>query len=115
MMPPVAKTDMFNAGVFRGMDVLMRSHAVSATTPPAPGFGTCGLNIDGVKYTFSGAPAHQMTPWAGRNALEAAIHLFNNIDSVRSSIGPEASIQDVITLRLQIDFECTQAFDRPPV
>ena len=97
MMPPVAKTDMFNAGVFRGMDVLMRSHAVSTTTRPAPGFGTCCLNIDGVKYTFSGAPAHQMTPWAGRNALEAVIHLFNNIDSVRSSIRPEARIQGVIT------------------
>ena len=97
MMPPVAKTDMFNAGVFRGMDVLMRSHAVSSTIRPAPGFGTCCLNIDGVKYTFSGAPAHQMTPWAGRNALEAVIHLFNNIDSIRSSIRPEARIQGVIT------------------
>ena len=97
MMPPAAKTDMFNAGVFRGMDVLMRSHAVEVTSRPAAGFGTCCLNIDGVKYTFSGAPAHQMTPWAGRNALEAAIHLFNNIDSVRSSIRPEARIQGVIS------------------
>ena len=97
MMPPVAKTDMFNAGAFRGMDVLMRSHAVSVTNRPAAGFGTCCLNIDGVKYIFSGAPAHQMTPWAGRNALEAAIHLFNNIDSVRSSIRPEARIQGVIS------------------
>jgi amidohydrolase len=97
MMPPVAKTVMFDAGVFRGMDVLIRSHSTSATTRPAPGFGTCCLNIDGVKYTFSGAPAHQMTPWAGRNALEAVIHLFNNIDSVRSTIRPEARIQGVIT------------------
>lgn len=97
MMPPVAKTVMYDAGVFRGIDVLMRSHSTSATTRPAPGFGTCCLNIDGVKYTFSGAPAHQMTPWAGRNALEAVIHLFNNIDSVRSSIRPEARIQGVIT------------------
>src|SRR5208282_6810828 len=52
---------------------------------------------DGVKYTFSGAPSHQMTPWAGRNALEAVIHLFNNIDAVRSSIRPEARIQGIIT------------------
>ena len=96
MMPPVAKTDMFKAGVFNGIDVMVRSHAVGATVRPAPGFGTCCLNIDGVKYTFSGAPAHQMTPWAGRNALEAVIHLFNNIDSVRSSIRPEARIQGVI-------------------
>jgi amidohydrolase len=97
MMPPVAKTDMFEAGVFNGMDIIVRSHAVSATTRPAPGFGTCCLNIDGVKYTFSGAPAHQMTPWNGRNALEAVIHLFNNIDAVRSSMRPEARVQGVIT------------------
>ena len=63
---------------------------------PPPGFGTCCLNIDGVKYTFSGAPAHQMTPWAGRNALEGVIHLFENVDSVRSSIRTEARIQGVI-------------------
>ncbi len=97
MMPPVAKTDMFEAGFFNGMDVIVRSHATSSTTRPAPGFGTCCLNIDGVKYTFSGAPSHQMTPWNGRNALEAVIHLFNNIDSVRSTMRPEARVQGVIT------------------
>jgi len=97
MMPPVAKTDMFEAGAFNGMDIIVRSHAVSATTRPAAGFGTCCLNIDGVKYTFSGAPAHQMTSWNGRNALEAVIHLFNNIDAVRSNMRPEARVQGVIT------------------
>ncbi len=97
MMPPVAKTDMFKAGIFDGMDVIVRSHAVGATVRPAAGFGTCCLNIDGVKYTFSGAPAHQMTPWAGRNALEAVIHLFNNIDAARTTMRPEARIQGVIT------------------
>jgi metal-dependent amidase/aminoacylase/carboxypeptidase family protein len=50
-----------------------------------------------VKYTFSGAPAHQLTSWNGRNALEAVIHLFNNIDAMRSSIRPEARIQGIIT------------------
>jgi amidohydrolase len=97
MMPPVAKTDMFRAGVFNNMDIIVRSHSTSATTRPAAGFGTCCLNIDGVKYTFSGAPAHQMTSWNGRNALEAVIHLFDNIDAVRSSMRPEARVQGVIT------------------
>jgi len=50
-----------------------------------------------VKYTFSGAPSHQMIPWDGRNALEAVIHLFVNIDAVRASIRPEARIQGIIT------------------
>lgn len=96
MMPPAAKIDMFKAGIFDGMDVILRSHSSGSTNRPAPGFGTCCMNIDGVKYTFSGAPAHQLTPWAGRNALEAVIHLFTNIDGVRASIRPEARIQGVI-------------------
>ncbi len=97
MMPPNAKTVMFEAGVFNGADLIVRSHASGATSRPAPGFGTCCLNIDGVKYIFGGAPSHQMVSWNGRNALEAVIHLFVNIDSVRSSIRPEARIQGVIT------------------
>jgi metal-dependent amidase/aminoacylase/carboxypeptidase family protein len=88
---------MFESGVYTGMDVLVRSHATSATSRPAPGFGTCCMNINGVKYTFTGAPAHQLTAWNGRNALEGVIHLFNNIDAVRSNIRPEARIQGVIT------------------
>jgi len=97
MMPPNAKTVMYESGVFKGMDVLVRSHATSATSRPAPGFGTCCMNIDGVKYTFTGAPAHQLTAWNGRNALTAVIHLFNNIDAMRSNLRPEARVQGVIT------------------
>src|SRR5262249_17718160 len=75
MMPPNAKTEMHLAHAFDGIDVIVRSHSSSQTSRPAAGFGTCCMNIDGVKYTFSGAPAHQLTSWNGRNALEAVIHL----------------------------------------
>ncbi len=97
MMPPNAKTVMYDAGVFAGADVIVRSHSSGSTTRPAPGFGTCCMNIDGVKYIFGGAPAHQLASWNGRNALEGVIHLFENIDSVRSNMRPEARIQGVIT------------------
>lgn len=97
MMPPNAKTVMTTAGVFKGTDILVRSHSTSSTSRPAPGFGTCCMNIDGVKYTFSGAPAHQLAAWNGRNALEGVIHLFTNIDAIRASIRPEARIQGNIT------------------
>jgi amidohydrolase len=96
MMPPNAKTVMFEAGVFAGTDVLVRSHSSTRTTRPAPGFGTCCMNINGVKYTFAGAPAHQLTAWNGRNALTAVIHLFDNIDAMRSNLRPETRIQGVI-------------------
>ncbi|MEP7117398.1 MAG: peptidase dimerization domain-containing protein [Acidobacteriota bacterium] len=97
LLEPSAKTVMHTANVFYGMDVIVRSHASMTTSRPAPGFGTCCLNIDGVKYTFTGAPAHQMTAWNGRNALTAAIKLFDNVDSVRSNMRPEARIQGIIT------------------
>ncbi|MGH7654029.1 MAG: peptidase dimerization domain-containing protein, partial [Gemmatimonadaceae bacterium] len=97
MMPPAAKTQMFKAGVFKDADIIVRSHSSSATSRPAPGFGSCCLNINGTKYTFSGAPAHQMTAWNGRNALTATIHFFDNIDGLRSNMRPEARVQGIIT------------------
>lgn len=97
MMPPEAKTQMYEAGVFRGADLLVRSHSASVTARSSAGFGTCCMNIDGVRYTFYGAPAHELTAWNGRNALAAVIKLFDNIDSIRSNLRPETRIQGVIT------------------
>jgi amidohydrolase len=96
-MMPAVKTIMYKAGVFNGADIIVRSHSTSQTSRPAAGFGSCCMNIDGVTYIYSGAPAHQLTSWNGRNALEAAIHLFNNIDSIRGTIRPEARIQGIIS------------------
>ncbi|HEY1911870.1 MAG TPA: peptidase dimerization domain-containing protein [Vicinamibacterales bacterium] len=96
MMPPNAKTVMHEAHTFDGADIIVRSHSSSVTSRPEHGFGSCCLNIVGARYTFSGAPTHQMTPWMGRNALQAVIQLFNNIDASRISIRPEARIQGVI-------------------
>ncbi len=97
MMPPASKAQMHAAGVFNGADIIVRSHSSTATQRPAPGFGSCCLNIDAVRYTFSGAPAHQMLPWDGRDALTGVIELFNNIDAIRRVMRPEARIQGIIT------------------
>ncbi len=96
MMPPPAKTVMHEKGVFSELDIAVRSHSSLNSHRPAPGFGSCCLNIDGMRYTFSGAPAHQMTPWDGRNALTAVRHLFNNIDALRGTFRPETRIQGII-------------------
>jgi metal-dependent amidase/aminoacylase/carboxypeptidase family protein len=97
MMPPPSKTVMHQKHIFDGADVIVRSHSSIGTTRSAHGFGTCCLNIDGVKYIFSGAPAHQMTPWDGRNALTAVRHLFDNIDALRGTFRPETRVQGIIT------------------
>ena len=75
----------------------MRSHSSGATQRAAAGFGTCCLNIDGVRFVYGGAPAHQMTPWDGRNALTAVRLLFSNIDQLRATFRPETRIQEIIT------------------
>ncbi len=80
---PAAKTVMYNAGVFKGADVLIRSHSSTATQAPGPGFGSCCMNINVMHYVFSGAPAHQLQAWDGRDALMGVIELFNHIDALR--------------------------------
>ena len=97
MMPPPSKTLMHERGVFAGLDIAVRSHSSTDTQRPAPGFGSCCLNIDGVKYVFTGAPAHQMMPWEGRDALTAVVRFFTNVDGIRKNIRPEARIQGIIS------------------
>ncbi|HEX9729591.1 MAG TPA: peptidase dimerization domain-containing protein [Gemmatimonadales bacterium] len=93
---PPAKFIMWQRGVFHGSDILVRSHAGQETRRDRPGFGVCCLNIDAVKYTFSGRPAHQRTSWHGRNALEAAVQFYSSVDHLRSTWRPEHSVQGVI-------------------
>jgi amidohydrolase len=93
---PPAKYIMWKAGVFKGADILVRSHSVVETQRDRPGFGVCCLNIDAVKYTFTGRPAHQLTAWNGRNALEAAVQFYSAVDHLRSTWRPDHRVQGVI-------------------
>ncbi len=94
---PEAKTTMYLAGVFKDADVIVRSHSSTETRRSEGGFGSCCLNIDVLRFTFYGAPAHQLTAWNGRDALSAVIELFNHINAIRKTIRPEARIQGIIT------------------
>lgn len=93
---PPAKFILWKAGVFKGADILVRSHSSIETRRDRPGFGVCCLNIDAVKYTFTGRPAHQLTAWNGRNALEAAVQFYSAVDHLRSTWRPEHRVQGVI-------------------
>src|SRR6266513_3079560 len=93
---PPAKYIMWKAGVFKGADILVRSHSTVETRRDRPGFGVCCLNIDAVKYTFTGRPAHQPSAWNGRNALEAAVQFYSAVDHLRSTWRSEHRVQGVI-------------------
>jgi metal-dependent amidase/aminoacylase/carboxypeptidase family protein len=56
----------------------------------------CCLNINEVKYIFTGRSAHQRMSWFGRNALTAAVQFYTAVDHLRPTFRPEASIQGVI-------------------
>jgi amidohydrolase len=94
---PQTKTNMQRAHVFDGADVIVRSHSSPATGHLPPGFGSCCMNIDVIRVTYSGAPAHQLEAWNGRDALTAVIELFNHIDALRKNLRPETRLQGVIT------------------
>jgi amidohydrolase len=93
---PPAKSIMRDAGIFKGASILVRSHSSTDTNRSRAGFGVCCLNIDEVKYIFTGKPSHQLSSWYGRNALEAAVHFYMAVDGLRTTFRPEASIQGVI-------------------
>ena len=93
---PPAKKIIRDAGIFRGTDLIVRSHSSTETSRARAGFGICCLNINEVKYVFTGRPSHQLTAWNGRNALAAAVHFYTAVDGLRSTFRPEASIQGVI-------------------
>lgn len=93
---PPSKVTMWRAGVFKGTDIIVRSHGSGETSRARAGFGVCCLNINEVKYIFEGTPAHQRQSWNGRNALAAAVQFYTAVDHLRPSLRPEASIQGVI-------------------
>ncbi|HSA54633.1 MAG TPA: peptidase dimerization domain-containing protein [Gemmatimonadaceae bacterium] len=93
---PPSKVTLWKAGVFRGTDIMVRSHGTGETARARAGFGVCCLNINEVKYIFEGRPAHQRQSWDGRNALSAAVQFYSAVDHLRPTFRPEASIQGVI-------------------
>lgn len=95
-MGPPSKVTMWRDGVFKGTDILVRSHGSGETGRARAGFGVCCLNINEVRYVFEGTPAHQRQSWEGRNALSAAVQFYTAVDHLRPTFRPEASIQGVI-------------------
>lgn len=93
---PPSKTAMLEAGAFKGTDIVVRSHSSNATAYDHAGFGVCCLNINEVKYTFTGRPSHQLDSWNGRNALEAAVHFYVGVDGLRSTWRRETTVQGII-------------------
>ncbi|MCW5883153.1 MAG: amidohydrolase, partial [Anaerolineae bacterium] len=93
------KIPMVNAGLFQGVDAVLMVHhgGDKSRVPTETGTGSC-LATSQRQYEFFGQTAHAAhDPWNGINALNAVIHLFLGIDSLRQHIHDTARIHGIIT------------------
>ncbi len=87
------KVLMLERGAFEGLDVALQYHAGEHAS-----YATGCLAVQGVRFAFTGRPAHAAAaPWKGVNALDAVILTFNAVSALRQQIRPDARIHGIVT------------------
>lgn len=87
------KVDMVRLGVFDDIDAAMMFHPDCATRIHIE-----SLACKDYKFIFHGKNAHASSePWEGRNALDAVIQTFNNINALRQHLKDSTRIHGIIT------------------
>ncbi|GAB6085966.1 M20 family metallopeptidase [Alkaliphilus crotonatoxidans] len=88
-----AKVIMAEKGAFKDVDIALEVHPGSKHYRSGS-----SLAMEALQFTFKGRSAHAAaSPEKGINALDAAIHTFVNINSLRQHILPTARIHGIIT------------------
>ena len=95
------KVRLLEAGVFKDIDVVLKTHPGgnrSAIYTDVPTGESLSLAMVGYRYIFHGKAAHaSQFPHEGINALNAVIHFFNGIDSMRQHLTEDVRIHGIIT------------------
>jgi amidohydrolase len=87
------KVLMLERGAFGGLDVALQYHAGEHAS-----YATGCLAVQGIRFAFTGRPAHAAAaPWKGVNALDAVILTFNAVGALRQQIRPDARIHGIVT------------------
>src|SRR6267378_4759485 len=87
------KVKLIQAGVFRDVDAAMMCHGFDQWAGHMDLLG-----IVRVGFEFTGKAAHAAAdPWAGVNALDAAIQTYNNVSMLRQQVRPDSRIHGIIT------------------
>ena len=92
------KIDLIKAGAYKDVDACLMGH-------PGPPFGSSdGIVLGGTMalaeatVAFTGVSAHAgLTPWLGKNALDAAVAAYTSIAMLRQQTGPSQRIQVIIS------------------
>lgn len=89
------KLSLLDAGAYKEMDACLMCH-------PAPGpIGSVSLSsslaIQSIIVEYSGHTAHAaLSPWEGKNALDAAVLAYNGISVLRQQLRPEDRVHAII-------------------
>src|SRR5256885_12312058 len=89
------KLDLLDAGVFEGCVAVLSSHPGGNWW----GVGQTTLGIINLKIGFHGLASHAaVSPEKGKNALSAAIAMFNGLDAWRQHLPSDARVHGIITV-----------------
>lgn len=89
---PIGKSFLQNKGIFNQVDMAMMIHPANNTIIAPTMLTTMGLD-----FVFQGQEAHAAShPYKGKNALDAVIMLFNNINALRQQMKDDARIHGII-------------------
>lgn len=86
------KVTMAEAGTFDDIDVAFCTH-------PSDGYYGSGTSMamEAIEFRFRGKTAHAAaSPFEGKNALDACLNTFNNINALRQQLHPSARVHGVI-------------------
>ncbi len=87
------KIVLTQAGVFNNIDAAMMFHPASKNMVLRPSLACSDLKVE-----FHGKASHAAAaPGEGINALDAVLLTFNNINSLRSTLGPKDRIAGIVT------------------
>ena len=95
---PPAKAVMAQAGYFKGIDFIIRSHGTpNYTERETGGFACCCGSIRQLKFTFHGKSAHASRAWQGFSALDAVFQTFNGMNMLRQTSEPQFRFMGIVS------------------
>ncbi|AYC28513.1 M20 family metallopeptidase [Paenisporosarcina cavernae] len=87
-----AKVDMASNGIFDDIDVAMMVHPADQSYQSGD-----SLAMDAIQFNFTGKSSHAAaSPEEGINALDAVIHLFNGIATLRQHVPSDVRMHGII-------------------
>ncbi|KAI0795524.1 aminoacylase 1-like protein 2 [Abortiporus biennis] len=89
------KVQLLDAGAYNEMDICLMCHP--APGPPHSGSLSASLALSRTEVQYYGHTAHAaLSPWEGRNALDAAVSAYTNISLLRQQLKPTNRVHGII-------------------